>query len=128
MPKDVIDNCGFAAACLTVLCISAVFFSAILYGPQLMEKILLYGARAGAGMLPMLGTFGAVAFISERIVARVGLRAVIVAGTALLALGPLLLSFFGAESGYVALVPGLLATGLGAGLVLPDDHDRRGDV
>ena len=120
VPKDVIDNRGFAAACLTVLCISAVFFSAILYGPQLMEKILGYTALgAGAGMLPMLGTFGAVAFISERIVARVGLRAVIVAGTALLALGPLLLSFFGAESGYVALVPGLLATGLGAGLFYP---------
>ena len=46
VPKEVIDNRGFAAACLTVLCLSAVFFSAILYGPQLMEKILgYYGAR-----------------------------------------------------------------------------------
>ncbi len=120
VPSDVISNRGFAAACLTVLFLSAVFFSAILYGPQLMEKILGYTAlEAGVGMLPMLGMFGAVAFLSERLVARVGLRAVIVAGTALLALGPLLLSFFGADSDYLALVPGLLATGIGAGLFYP---------
>jgi EmrB/QacA subfamily drug resistance transporter len=120
VPKDVISNRGFAAACLTVLCISAVYFAAILYAPQLMEKILDYSAlQAGVGMLPMLGTFGAVAFISDRIVDRVGLRAVIVAGTALLALGPLLLSLFGADSGYLGLVPGLVATGLGAGFFYP---------
>jgi len=120
VPSDVIANRGFAAACLTVLCLSAVFFSAILYGPQLMEKVLGYTAlEAGVGMLPMLGTFGAVAFISDRIVARVGLRAVIVAGTALLALGPLLLSFFDAGSDYLGLVPGLVATGIGAGFFYP---------
>lgn len=120
VPSDVIANRGFAAACLTVLCLSAVFFSAILYGPQLMEKVLGYTAlEAGVGMLPMLGTFGAVAFISDRIVARVGLRPVIVAGTALLALGPLLLSFFNAGSDYLGLVPGLVATGIGAGFFYP---------
>ncbi len=120
VPEDVIANRGFRAACLTVLFLSAVFFSAILYGPQLMEKVLGYSAlEAGAGMLPMLGTFGAVAFISDRITARVGIRAVIVTGTALLAAGPLLLSFFGTDSEYVALVPGLLVTGIGAGLFYP---------
>ncbi|MGH2985722.1 MAG: MFS transporter [Solirubrobacterales bacterium] len=120
VPSDVIANRGFAAACLTVLCLSAVFFSAILYGPQLMEKILGYTAlQAGVGMLPMLGTFGAVAFISDRIVARVGLRAAIIAGSALLAVGPLLLSFFNAGSDYLVLVPGLVATGIGAGFFYP---------
>ena len=94
VPKDVIDNCGFAAACLTVLCISGVFLGDPLRAAAHGEDPRLYGARAVAGMLPMLGTFGAVAFISDRIVARVG---GIVAGTALLALGPLLLSFFGAD-------------------------------
>jgi EmrB/QacA subfamily drug resistance transporter len=120
VPRDVIANPRFVAACMTVLCLSAVFFSAILYGPQLMEKILGYTAlEAGVGMLPMLGTFGAVAFISDRIVARLGMREVIIAGTALLAVGPLLLSFFDAGSDYLALVPGLLATGIGAGLFYP---------
>jgi EmrB/QacA subfamily drug resistance transporter len=120
VPKSVMSNRGFVAACITVLCISAVFFSAILYGPQLMEKILDYSAlEAGLGMLPFLGTFAAVAFLSDRLVARVGLRAVIIAGTALLALGALLLSLFGSDSGYIALVPGLVATGFGAGFFYP---------
>ncbi len=49
-----------------MLFISAVFFTAVLYVPQLMEKILGYSAlEAGLGMLPMLGTFAVVAFTSE---------------------------------------------------------------
>ena len=120
VPASVIRNRGFTAACLTILCLSAVFFSAILYVPQLMEKILGYSAlKAGVGMLPMLGTFGAVAFLSSRLTARVGMRRVILAGTALLAAGPLLLSFFEADSEYWQLLPGLLATGVGAGLFYP---------
>jgi dipeptide/tripeptide permease len=67
----------------------------------------------------MLGTFGVVAFLSERLSIRVGARQVILVGAALLAAGPLLLAFFDADSGYGALVPGLLATGIGAGLFYP---------
>lgn len=120
VPGDVISNSGFRSACLTILFLSAVFFSAILYVPQLMEKVLDYSAlQAGVGMLPMLGTFGAVAFLSDRVSDRVGMRNVIVAGTALLAVGPLLLSIFDSGSGYLALVPGLVATGVGAGLFYP---------
>ena len=40
IPPDVIANTGFRAACLTVLMLSAVFFSIVLYGPQFMEKVL----------------------------------------------------------------------------------------
>ena len=120
VPASVIRNRGFTAACLTILCLSAVFFSAILYVPQLMEKILGYSAlKAGAGMLPMLGTFGAVALLSGRLTARVGMRRVILAGTTLLAAGPLLLSFFEADSEYWQLLAGLVATGVGAGLFYP---------
>jgi EmrB/QacA subfamily drug resistance transporter len=120
VPPEVIRNRGFTAACLTILCLSAVFFTGILYVPQLMEKLLGYSAlEAGVGMLPMLGTFGAVAFISDRISAKVGMRAVALAGTALLAAGPLLLSMFGADSDYVTLLPGLIAIGVGAGLFYP---------
>lgn len=120
VPPEVIRNRGFTAACLTILFLSASFFTAILYVPQLMEKLLGYSAlEAGFGMLPMLGTFGAVAFLSDRISARLGMRPVIVVGTALLALGPLLLSLFGTDSGYAALLPGLIAVGVGAGLFYP---------
>jgi EmrB/QacA subfamily drug resistance transporter len=120
IPPDVISNRAFRAACLTVLMISAVFFAIVLYGPQLMEKILGWSAlKAGAGMLPMLGLFAIVAFLAGRLYERIGGRPVILAGTACLAAGPLLLSFFGADSAYAAMVPGLAVTGIGAGLFYP---------
>ena len=43
----------------------------------------------------------------------------IIAGTALLAAGPLVVSFFGADSSYAVLVPGLVLTGIGAGFFYP---------
>ena len=113
-------NKGFRAACLTVLMLSAVFFSIVLYGPQLMEKVLGFSAlKAGFGMLPMLGLFAAVAFLTGRLYDRLGGRRVIIAGTALLAAGPLVVSFFGADSSYAVLIPGLALTGIGAGLFYP---------
>jgi EmrB/QacA subfamily drug resistance transporter len=120
IPPDVIANRPFRAACLTVLMLSAVFFSAILYIPQLMEKVLGFTAlKAGAGMLPMLALFAVVAFIAGRLYDRLGGRRVIIAGTALLAAGPLVVSFFGPDSPYGALVPGLVLIGVGAGLFYP---------
>ena len=120
VPRDVIANRGFTATCLTVLFLSAVFFSGILYAPQLMEKILGYTAlEAGLGMLPMLGTFAVVAFLSDRVSGRLGMRAVIIAGTAMLAAGPLALSAFGTTSEYLTLVPGLVLIGVGAGFFYP---------
>ncbi len=120
VPPDVFANRSFGAACLTVLMLSAVFFSIVLYGPQLMEKVLGWSAlKAGAGMLPMLALFAAVSFLAGRLYERIGGRPVIIAGTALLAAGPLFVSFFGADSGYAVLVPGLALTGIGAGLFYP---------
>jgi EmrB/QacA subfamily drug resistance transporter len=120
VPPDVIANKPFRAACLTVLMLSAVFFSVVLYVPQLMEKVLGFTAlKAGAGMLPMLAVFAVVAFLAGRLYERIGGRPVIIAGTALLAAGPAVISLFGAVSGYAALVPGLVVTGIGAGLFYP---------
>ena len=120
IPPDVLSHRSFRAACLTVLMLSAVFFSVVLYVPQLMEKILDWSAlKAGVGMLPMLGLFGVVAFLSARLYERLGGRPVIIVGTALMAAGPLLLSFFDVDSGYRVLVPGLALVGVGAGLFIP---------
>lgn len=120
VPPDVLAHRSFRAACLTVLMLSAVFFSVVLYVPQLMEKILGWTAlQAGVGMLPMLGVFGAVAFMSGRLYERFGGRPVIIVGAGLMAVGPAMISFFGVDSGYAVLVPGLALIGLGAGLFIP---------
>jgi len=54
-----------------------------------------------------------------RLYDKLGGRTVIIAGTALLAAGPLVVSFFGADSSYAVLVPGLALTGIGAGFFYP---------
>jgi EmrB/QacA subfamily drug resistance transporter len=120
VPADIAANRRFTSACVTVLLMSAVFFTVVLYVPQLMEKLLDYTAlEAGIGMLPMLATFAVVAFSAGRLYERIGGRPVITAGSACLAAGPFLLSLFDADSGYGVLVPGLIVTGLGVGLFYP---------
>lgn len=116
VPADVFGNVEFRSACLTVLLMSAVFFATVLYAPQFMEKILDYSAlEAGVGMVPMLGMFALVSFFAGPAYQRLGPKPTITLGAAGLAIGPFLLSLIDAESGYGALVPGLVVTGIGAG-------------
>ena len=102
--------------------LSAVFFSIVLYVPQLMEKVLGFSrarrrasgcCRCSACSRSSPSSPGA---LYERLGGRAGdhrrhrparRRARCV------------LSFFGADSGYAALVPGLALTGIGAGLFYP---------
>jgi len=67
----------------------------------------------------MLGLFAIVAFMTGRLYDQLGGRRVIIAGTALLAAGPLVVSFFGSDSGYPVLIPGLVLVGVGAGFFYP---------
>jgi MFS family permease len=116
-PRDVIRNRNFAAACLTVLLMSAVFFAALLYLPQFMTKSLGYSAlRAGAGLLPMMVTFAAVSFAAGSLYGRLGPKIVVSAGVACCAVGMLLLSFLKAGDHYTDLLPGLFILGIGFGL------------
>lgn len=65
MPPDVLGNRVFAACCLVVLLMSAIFFTALLYLPQFMEVVLHYSAiRSGAGLAPMMAVFAATSFVA----------------------------------------------------------------
>jgi EmrB/QacA subfamily drug resistance transporter len=117
VPAEVIRNTEFRSACIAVLMMSAVFFVSVLYGPQFMQKILGYSAlQSGAGMAPMLACFAAVSFAAGNVYDRIGAKATIAIGAVGLAVGPFLLSRLGVTDGYEAMIPGLVATGLGAGL------------
>jgi EmrB/QacA subfamily drug resistance transporter len=117
VPRDVLRNRVFAAACLATLLMSAIYFSALLYVPQFFEKILGYSAlRAGAGLLPLMGVFAATSFVAGSLYNRVGGRIVVVAGAACLGVGILLLSFVDSSSTYGAFLPGMLVLGVGVGL------------
>jgi MFS family permease len=120
VPSDVFHNAGFRSACLTVLMMSAVFFATILYAPQFMENILGYSALgAGAGMVPMLGTFAIVSFLAGPAYNRIGPKVAVGIGALGLTVGPFLLSLVQTGSGYGLLAAGLVATGIGAGFFYP---------
>ena len=117
VPPDVLANRVFASACLTVLLMSAIFFSALLYLPQFMSKGLGYSAlTSGAGLLPLMGTFALTSFAAGPLYNRLGAKPIVSAGAAFLGLGIFLLSFIDSDSDYVSLVPGMIVLGTGVGL------------
>jgi EmrB/QacA subfamily drug resistance transporter len=117
VPPDVIRNRDFCAACLTVLLLSAIFFSVLLFVPQFMEKILGYSPlKSGAGLLPMMGTFALTSFAAGPLYGRLGPKLIVSLGAAAIGLGTFVLSLIGENASYGSLVVGLLILGIGTGL------------
>jgi EmrB/QacA subfamily drug resistance transporter len=117
VPLEVMSNPGFRAACLATLLMSAVFFVVLLFLPQFMQKILDYSPlEAGAGLLPLMGVFAITSFAAGPLYERIGPKPTVSAGAACLALGIFLISLIGRDSGWGALVPGMVVTGMGIGL------------
>jgi len=117
IPDDVMKNMDFAAACITTLMMSAIFFAALLYLPQFMSKILGFSAiGSGAGLLPMMGTFAITSFVAGRLYAILGPKKIVSLGAALLAAGMFLLSEIEAKTTYDQLIFGMVVLGMGVGL------------
>jgi Na+/melibiose symporter-like transporter len=117
VPREVMANPAFRAACLTTLFMSAVFFVVILYLPQFMQKILGYTPlQAGAGLLPLMGVFAITSFGAAPLYERVGPKVAVSLGAGLVTIGMFLISLITRDSGWAALVPGMVVTGVGIGL------------
>ncbi|HEX4625656.1 MAG TPA: MFS transporter [Solirubrobacteraceae bacterium] len=117
VPGDVMRNREFMAAALSVLMMSATFFAILVYVPQFLVKVLGYGPlKSGIGFLPMMGTFAVVSFVAGALYNRLGAKPILIVGAACLTAAPFLLSTVGADSGYIALVPGMVVMGFGVGL------------
>jgi EmrB/QacA subfamily drug resistance transporter len=117
VPASLIGNRRFAATCVAIALVVIPFFTALLYLPQFMQKLLAYSPlQAGLGMLPMMIGFALLSFVGGPLYQKLGPKLMVTAGAVCLAIGPLLLSFVTAQSGYSALVPGLIAIGIGMGL------------
>ena len=120
VPPDVMRNRDFAYTCGAILMMSAVFFAAMLYLPQLMINVLGYSAvGAGAGMLPMMATFAAVSFVAGHLYERFGAKPLLILGSGCIALGPALIALLADRETFGALVPGMAILGLGIGLFYP---------
>jgi EmrB/QacA subfamily drug resistance transporter len=115
VPCDIMRHRGVAVACVLKALMGPAYSASLLFAPQVMQKILGFSPfTAGVGMLPMLGTYAVVSLLIGSFAGRLSLRVQIIAGMACLAIGPFLLSRFGA--GYGILATGLFALGLGLGL------------
>jgi EmrB/QacA subfamily drug resistance transporter len=117
VPREVMANPAFRAACLATLLMSAVFFAVLLFLPQFMQKILGWNPlEAGAGLLPLMAVFAATSFAAGPLYEKLGAKTVVSAGAACLVVGTFLISMVGRDSGWAELVPGMVVTGLGVGL------------
>lgn len=117
VPDDVVGNASFRASAIAVLLMSMTFFTAVMYLPQFMEKLLDWSPLvAGAGLLPLMLVFGASSFVAGPLYERWGGKPVIVVGAACLPAGMALLSLLEADSGYGVLIPGMVLLGVGVGL------------
>ncbi|HWV87748.1 MAG TPA: MFS transporter [Capillimicrobium sp.] len=116
VPRSVIGNSAFRAACLATLLTSGIWFVAMLYAPQFTQKLLDFNAlESGIALLPMMALFALTSFVAGPLYNKVGPRPLLIAGAALMPIGIVLLSFLDADSSYGAMVPGLAVLGVGAG-------------
>jgi EmrB/QacA subfamily drug resistance transporter len=117
IPRQIVANSRFRAACLATLLSSGIFFVSLLYVPQFTQKVLGYNAlQSGVALLPMMLCFAGTSFAAGRLYNKTGPRPLLLGGAALKPLGILLLSFVSDDSGYAALVPGLIVLGIAYGL------------
>ena len=117
IPRDVMANPDFRAACLATLFMSAVFFASLLFLPQFFQKILGYSPlEAGAGLLPMMAVFAVTSFVAGGLYQRLGAKLIVTAGAVCLCLGSFLISLIERDSGFAALVPGMVVLGVGVGI------------
>jgi EmrB/QacA subfamily drug resistance transporter len=120
VPREVMRNESFTASCVAILFMSATFFAALLYLPQLMEKQLGYSPlEAGVGMLPFLATFALVSFVAGPLYNRLGAKPLAVLGAACITVAPFLFSLVDGDSGYGSLVAGMVILGVGIGSFYP---------
>lgn len=117
VPRDVISNPTFGAACVTTLLASGTWFALLIYGPQFMQKVLGFSALgSGVGFLPLMVVYTITSFSAGPLYNRVGGRVPLLVGAACMAVGALLLSLLEADSPYAAMLPGLIVLGIGVGL------------
>jgi EmrB/QacA subfamily drug resistance transporter len=117
VPRHVLANRTFFAASIATLAMSALFFAALVYLPQFFTKHLGYSAvGAGAGLLPMMGIFALTSFVSGSIYTRLGAKLTLSSGALCLAGGMYLLSWINVAPTYGAMIPGMVAIGIGVGL------------
>ena len=111
-------NRPYLGASAAAFCLVGAWWGVIFYFPQYLQEILGYSAiGSGALVLPITAPMVAISPLAPRLIARVGVRALMTLGMACGTVGMLLLTRIDATSGYGTLLPGFLLFGIALGLV-----------
>ncbi|HEV7775031.1 MAG TPA: MFS transporter [Conexibacter sp.] len=111
-------NRPYLGASAAAFCLVGAWWGVIFYFPQYLQEILGYSAVAsGALVLPITAPMVIISPLAPRLIARVGVRALMTLGMACGTVGTLLLTRIDATSGYATLLPGFLLFGIALGLV-----------
>ncbi len=86
---------------------------------QFLQAVLGYSAIVAAlGLMPMAAVMMPLSTTAPHIARRVGMRAMFVGGSTLLAIGLAMLGIMASTDGYLSILPGLLVLGAGVGLLM----------
>jgi predicted MFS family arabinose efflux permease len=111
---------AFTGAQVAAFAVSAAVFSLFLYLTLYLQNVERYDAlQAGLRLLPISMASFVVAPIAGRASERVPARALIGGGLLMCSAGLALYTLLDAGSGWTALLPGLIVSGVGIGLVNP---------
>jgi EmrB/QacA subfamily drug resistance transporter len=111
---------SFVGVSIVAFALSASIFAMFLYLTLFMQNILGYGPlEAGLRFLPITVLSFFAAALSGNLTERVPVRILLATGLGLVGIGLLLMSGLDADSGWTALLPGFLLSGVGVGLCNP---------
>lgn len=115
----IFSNRALAAGSLSLLALFAMMFGAFLVVIQYLQAVLEFSAvRASAGLLPMAVAMMGLSPIAPRLADRFGLGRMLGLGSALMTVGFVWLAFADTNPSYLAILPGLVVTGVGTGLAM----------
>jgi EmrB/QacA subfamily drug resistance transporter len=120
IPPAVTGNRRFLVSCACAGLLATTFFAILLYGPQLMTKVLGSDPiTAGLQMAPLMGAFAGSAYFGGKLYDRFGPRITVASGGALMTIGTFLLTQIPDSPVFGDVVPGFVLLGLGTGVMFP---------
>jgi len=121
LPFSLFRDRTMAAVCFLMFFFGVGFFGIILYTPLFVQGVLGQTASgSGAVLTPLILTMTAVGIVGGVLMSRTNrLKPFLVAGTAVMAVGVLLLTTLGVGSSTLTVAAFLFVTGAGMGLVMP---------
>lgn len=135
IPGDVIRYRDVWLACVLKVLMAPAYAAAVLYLPQIMQKLMHYSPfETGVRMLPMLGLYAVGSFLAGPLTTRFDVRLALIGGLGAMSAGAWLLSQFSVAAGYTSLVAGMALLGVGlaffqpsvvTGAVKADPHERK---